>query len=189
VDSGLSRRSGQFGAVSGPKSTVVLRASVRRHRRIFRCCLWPSGRWIDSNAAGPFRSRCMAAVWVADDQALDGIPAQGPAATARESRRRRLGGTLTESVRQDRNHVLTERRAALFPALILAADVRTGETYAELGIRAKSVRENSALALEWGGGQWPRARTRLARGTRICFESVQWALRDLVLLESETNLM
>jgi hypothetical protein len=62
---------------------------------------------------------------VAGDQALDGTPAQGPAATARECRRQRLSGTLSEPFRQDCDHFLAERSAAFLPAFALAAEVRS----------------------------------------------------------------
>ena len=62
---------------------------------------------------------------VAGDQSLDGIPAQRPAATARECRRRRQSGTLSEPFRQDCDHFLPERSAAFLPAFALAAEVRT----------------------------------------------------------------
>src|SRR3954452_9984508 len=63
---------------------------------------------------------------VAGDQSLDGIPAQRPAAAAREGRRRRLGGALAEPLRQDRDRRLAERSEPLFPPLTLAADVGPG---------------------------------------------------------------
>src|SRR3954453_17933015 len=68
---------------------------------------------------------CGAAL-VAGDQALDGIPAQGSAATAREGRRRRLVGALAEPLRQDLDRFLAEGSEPLFPALPLAADVGPG---------------------------------------------------------------
>ena len=55
---GLQRRSARPGggqpspvAGSGRPSTP---ASVRRHRRALRGCLWPAGGWIGSDAAAPF---------------------------------------------------------------------------------------------------------------------------------------
>jgi hypothetical protein len=83
----------------------------------------------------PWRSSCMAAVWrstcgvtlplqrralpcgaapVAGDQSLDGIPAQRPAATAREGRRGRLGRALAEPLRQNRDRFRAERGDPLF---------------------------------------------------------------------------
>jgi hypothetical protein len=70
------------------------------------------------------RAAPLGAASVADDQSLDGIAAEWPAATAREGRRHRLGRALPQPFRQDRDHILTERRAAFLPALAVAADVR-----------------------------------------------------------------
>jgi hypothetical protein len=53
------------------------------------------------------------------------LPALRPAATARECRRRRLSGTLSEPFRQACDHFLAERSAAFLPAFALAAEVRS----------------------------------------------------------------
>src|SRR3954471_10658956 len=66
------------------------------------------------------------AALVAGDQSLDGIPAQRPAATAREGRRSRLGGALAEPLRQELGRFPAEWRASLLPALPLAAYVGPG---------------------------------------------------------------
>ena len=75
---------------------------------------------------------------VAGDQSVDGIPAQRPAATAPECRRRRLSWALSEPLRQDCDHFLPERSAAFLPAFAPAAEVRTCGSYADSGTMAKA---------------------------------------------------